>query len=98
MAKRPTPSPGAPVAVRVRAGAGRTRLGGRHDGPHGAALIVAVGSSARDGKATEAVRRALGVRPAAVSGRPGATSRDKVTVDADDALISDRLGPRDGAP
>ena len=55
-----------------------------------------------DGKATEAVRRALadalGVRPAAVSLRLGASSRDKVfTVNGDDAVISDPLGLRDGA-
>ena len=102
MAKRPTPARGVSVAVRVRLGAGRTRVGGCHDGPHGPALIVAVGAPAVEG-ATEAVRRALadalGVRPAAVSLRLGATSRDKVfTVDADDAVISFRLGLRDGAP
>ncbi len=72
------------VAVRVRPGAGRTRVGGRYDGPHGPALIVAVGAPAVDGKATEAVRRALaealGVRPAAVSLKLGATSRDKVFI------------------
>jgi uncharacterized protein YggU (UPF0235/DUF167 family) len=70
------------VAVRVRPGAGRTRVGGRYDGPHGPALIIAVGAPAVDGKATEAVRRALagalGVRPADVELRLGATSRDKV--------------------
>ena len=104
MAKRPTPSPGVSVAVRVRPGAGRTRVGGCHDGPDGPALIVAVGAPAVDGRATEAVRRALadalGVRPAAVALRAGATSRDKIfMVDADDAVISDRLGLlRDGAP
>ncbi len=79
---------GRPVAVRVRPGAGRTRVGGRYDGPHGPALIVAVGAPAVDGRATEAVRRALaealGVRPAAVTIKLGATSRDKVfTVDGD---------------
>jgi uncharacterized protein YggU (UPF0235/DUF167 family) len=70
------------IPVRVKPGAGRTRVGGRHDGPHGAALIIAVGAPAVDGKATEAVRRALAdalrVRPAAVALRLGATSRDKV--------------------
>jgi len=70
------------VAVRVRPGAGRERVGGRYDGPHGPALIVAVGARAVDGKATEAVRRALagafGVRAADVALRIGATSRDKV--------------------
>ena len=72
------------VAVRVKPGAGRTRVGGRYDGPHGPALIVAVSAPAVDGKATEAVRRALaqafGVRPADVVLRVGATSRDKVYV------------------
>lgn len=70
------------IAVRVRPGAGRTRVGGCYEGPHGPALIVAVGAPAVDGKATEAVRRALaaalGVRPAEVFLRIGATSRDKV--------------------
>ena len=70
------------VVVRVRPGAGRTRVGGRYEGPHGPALIIAVGAPAVDGKATEAARRALaealGVRPADVALRIGATSRDKV--------------------
>ncbi|MEV6300945.1 DUF167 domain-containing protein [Actinoplanes sp. NPDC051861] len=70
------------VVVRVRPGAGRTRVGGRYEGPHGPALIIAVGAPAVDGKATEAARRALaealGVRPAEVALRIGATSRDKV--------------------
>src|SRR3954469_8659053 len=94
MAKRRVPSrdpsspPGAAtgagrsIVVRVRPGAGRTRVSGRYEGPHGPALIVAVGAPAVDGKATEAVRRALAdalrVRPAAVALRLGATSRDKV--------------------
>src|SRR5512132_3456778 len=101
------------VAVRVRPGAGRTRLGGRYDGPHGPALIVAVAAPAVDGKATEAVRRALaealGVRPADVVLRLGATSRDKVFAVAGDAEVADRLralregaardgGSRDGTP
>ncbi|WP_433829355.1 DUF167 domain-containing protein [Actinoplanes sp. CA-015351] len=70
------------VAVRVRPGAGRNRVGGRYDGPHGPAVIVAVSAPAVDGRATEAVRKALaealGLRPAAVELRLGATSRDKV--------------------
>jgi hypothetical protein len=98
MAKRPTPSPGVPAAVPVRPGAGRTPVGGRHDGPHRPALIVAAGAPAVDRRVAAAVRRALGVRAAAVSLRLGAAGRDKVSVDADDALISDRLGPRDGVP
>jgi uncharacterized protein len=72
------------VPVRVRPGAGRTRVGGSYDGPHGPALIVAVGAPAVDGKATEAARRALaealGVRTADVSLKIGATSRNKVFV------------------
>jgi uncharacterized protein YggU (UPF0235/DUF167 family) len=96
-------SPGVSVAVRVRPGAGRTRVGGRYDGPHGAALIIAVGAPAVDGKATEAVRRALadalGLRPGDVALRLGATSRDKVfTVTGDEAVVDARLALlRDGA-
>ncbi|HEX9999197.1 MAG TPA: DUF167 domain-containing protein [Actinoplanes sp.] len=103
MAERDVP-PELSVPVRVRPGAGRTRVGGRYDGPHGPALIVAVGAAAVDGKATEAVRRALAealrVRPADVALRLGSTSRNKVfTV----AGAAGDLGPRltalrDGAP
>lgn len=68
--------------MRVRPGAGRDRVGGRYDGPHGPAVIVAVSAPAVDGRATEAVRRALatalGVRAGEVELRIGATSRDKV--------------------
>jgi uncharacterized protein YggU (UPF0235/DUF167 family) len=89
------------VAVRVRPGAGRTRVGGRYDGPHGAALIIAVGAPAVDGRATEAVRRALadalGVRPGGVVLRLGSTSRDKVFAVAGGAEVADRLRTlRDG--
>jgi uncharacterized protein len=70
------------VAVRVKPGASRTRVGGRYDGPGGPALVVAVSAPAVDGRATEAARRALaealGVRPARVTLRSGATSRDKL--------------------
>jgi uncharacterized protein YggU (UPF0235/DUF167 family) len=72
------------VAVRVRPGAGRTRVGGSRPGPHGPALIVAVSAPPVDGKATEAARRALaealGVRAARVTLKIGAASRDKVFV------------------
>lgn len=94
--------PGVSVAVRVRPGAGRTRVGGRYDGPNGAALIVAVGAPAVDGKATEAVRRALadalGLRSGDVALRLGATSRDKVfTVTGNETEIATRLAAlRDG--
>ncbi|MCY1138694.1 DUF167 domain-containing protein [Actinoplanes sp. Pm04-4] len=105
MVKRRVPPPDVDalsVPVRVRPGAGRDRVGGRYDGPHGPALIIAVGAPAVDGKATEAVRRALagalGVRPADVELRLGATSRDKVfTVAAPGAGVAGRLSAlRDG--
>jgi uncharacterized protein YggU (UPF0235/DUF167 family) len=95
--------PGVSVAVRVRPGAGRTRVGGRYDGPHGAALIIAVGAPAVDGKATEAVRRALadalGLRLGDVALRLGTTSRDKVfTITGDEAELDARVATlRDGA-
>jgi uncharacterized protein YggU (UPF0235/DUF167 family) len=75
------------VPVRVRPGASRTAVGGRHDGPLGPALIVSVGAPAVDGRATEAARRALaealGVRRASVTLRSGAASRDKLFQVAD---------------
>jgi hypothetical protein len=90
------------VAVRVRPGASRTKVGGRYDGPWGPALVVAVHAPAVDGRATEAARRALaealGVRPARVTLRSGATSRDKLfTVTAPPADLDRRLRAlRDG--
>src|SRR5690349_10131177 len=84
---------GRSVVVRVRPGAGRTSVGGRYEGPHGPALIVAVGAPAVDGKATEAVRTALadalGVKPRDVELKVGATSRDKIFTVAGD--IGERL-------
>jgi uncharacterized protein YggU (UPF0235/DUF167 family) len=72
------------VAVRMKPGASRTRVGGAHPGPYGPALVVAVNAPPVDGRATEAGRRALaaalGVRPAAVTLRSGAASRDKLFV------------------
>lgn len=66
------------IAIRVRPGASRTRIGGRHAG----ALVVAVGARAVDGAATEAalaaLAAALGVRRRHVRLVTGATSRDKV--------------------
>jgi uncharacterized protein len=91
------------VAVRVKPGAGRTRVGGCHGGPQGSALVIAVSARAVDGKATEAVRRALadalGLRAAAVVLRLGATSRDKVfSVTGDVTAVEARVGVlRDGA-
>ncbi|MFG1837723.1 DUF167 domain-containing protein [Micromonospora sp. NPDC049175] len=70
------------VAVRVKPGASSTRVGGRFDGPHGPALVIAVHEPAVDGRATEAARRALaaalGVRRSEVALRAGAASRDKL--------------------
>ena len=75
------------IAVRVRPGASRTRVGGRHDSTNGPALVVAVSAPPVDGRATEAARRALAealdLRPAALALRSGATSRDKVFVVTD---------------
>jgi uncharacterized protein YggU (UPF0235/DUF167 family) len=70
------------VTIRVRPGAGRTAVGGEHDG----ALVVRVGARAVDGRATEAalaaVAEAFGVRRRAVTLVTGAASRTKV-VDVD---------------
>jgi uncharacterized protein len=72
------------VAVRVKPGASRTRVGGRYDGPYGPALVVAVHAPAVNGRATEAARRALAeafeVHPVRVTLRAGAISRDKLFV------------------
>lgn len=66
------------VAIRVRPGASRTAVGGRH----GERLVVAVAARAVDGAATEAalaaVAGAFGVRRRHVHLVSGATSRDKV--------------------
>jgi uncharacterized protein len=96
-------SPASIVAVRVRPGASRARVGGRYDGPLGPALVVAVTEPAVDGRATDAVIRsvaaALGVRRAEVSLRTGQASRDKLLAVAGDPTDLDarvtRL--RDGA-
>ena len=70
------------VALRVRPGAARTRVGGRY----GDRLVVAVQARAVDGAATEAalaaVAAAFSVRRRHVALVSGATSRDKV-VDVD---------------
>jgi uncharacterized protein YggU (UPF0235/DUF167 family) len=83
------------IVVRVRPGASRTRVGGRYDGPHGPALVVAVGAPAVDGRATAAVlvavAKAFGVRRRAVTLVSGATSRDKVLeIDGDAAELTRR--------
>jgi uncharacterized protein YggU (UPF0235/DUF167 family) len=67
------------IKVRVKPGASRTRVGGRHGED---SLAVAVTEKAVDGAATEAALRAvaeaLGVPRRAVRLVLGATSRDKV--------------------
>lgn len=84
------------VAVRVKPGAGRTRVGGAYPGPHGTALIVAVQAPAVDGRATEAARRALAealrLPAATVSLRTGLASRDKLfLIETPPADLADRL-------
>lgn len=74
-------------AVRVRPGARRTAVGGTWPGARGPALLVAVREPAVDGRANEAVRRALadalGVRIAQVSVVAGGRGRDKILAVAD---------------
>jgi uncharacterized protein len=87
---------GVVVAVRVKPGASRTRVGGSRPGPYGPALVVAVTAPAVDGRATEAARRALadalGVRASVVSLRTGAASRDKLfTVNGAEAGLTERV-------
>ncbi len=81
---------GVRVAIRVKPGASRTRVGGRR----GDRLVVAVQERAVDGAATEAalvaLAGALGVRRRHVTLVSGTTSRDKV-VDVDDAVVSEEL-------
>ncbi|WP_344078386.1 DUF167 domain-containing protein [Luedemannella helvata] len=84
------------IAIRVKPGARRPRVGGRHEGAHGPALVVAVSAPAVDGRATEAALRelatALGLRRADVALRAGQASRDKlVAIAAPPATWSDRL-------
>ena len=89
------------IAVRVRPGASRTRVGGRYDTGPGPALVVAVTARAVDGRATaavlEAVAGAFGVRRRQVRLVSGATSRDKVfeldgPPDELDAVFRELLG------
>jgi uncharacterized protein (TIGR00251 family) len=72
------------IAIRVRPGASRTRVGGLH----GDRLVIAVTARAVDGAATQAalvaMAEALGVRPRLVRLVSGATSRDKVVEVSDE--------------
>ncbi|WP_298226453.1 DUF167 domain-containing protein [Gryllotalpicola sp.] len=66
------------VTIRVKPGAGRTRVGGAHDG----ALVVAVATPAVDGRATDAALAALaaafGVKRRDVELVSGRTARTKI--------------------
>jgi len=81
------PEPTFVLAIRVKPGAVRERVGGRHAGAAGPALIVSVTAPAVDGRATEAairaVARALALPARRVSLRTGATSRDKLLAISD---------------
>jgi uncharacterized protein YggU (UPF0235/DUF167 family) len=84
------------VAVRVRPGASRTKVGGHYHGRYGPSLVVAVTAPPVGGRATEAARQALaaelGVSAHQVSLRGGATSRDKLfAVSAPPADLLDRV-------
>lgn len=86
------------IAVRVRPGASRTRVGGLH----GDRLVVAVSARAVDGAATEAalaaLADALGVRRRHVRLVSGTTSRDKLVEVDDDAApdLASRLAALTG--
>ena len=78
--------------MRVRPGAGRTSVGGSHDG----ALVVRVAARAVDGQATEAalaaVAKAFGVSRRSVSLVTGTTSRTKVVdVHGADPVVLEEL-------
>jgi uncharacterized protein len=69
-------------AVRVKPGARRDRVGGTWEGPGGRALVVVVAAPAVEGKANEAMRKALavafGVRRQDVVIVTGDRGRDKL--------------------
>ncbi|MCT2585243.1 DUF167 domain-containing protein [Actinophytocola gossypii] len=85
--------------VRVRPGARRGAVGGRRPAAGGDALVVAVPAPAVDGKANEAVRRAIaeafGVRARDVTIVTGVRGRDKVVEVAggDPERLAELLGP-----
>ena len=80
--------------IRVRPAARRPAVGGRWDGRLGPALVVAVTAPAVDGKANEAVRRALAdaldVHHRDITVVTGARSRDKVVAVNDPPADLDR--------
>lgn len=92
-ATSPSLPAGLSVAVRVKPGASRNRVGGGHGEP--AALVVAVTAPAVDGRANQAVLRALAdafaVRPGDVRLAAGHASRSKRVWIAGDAVA---LGAR----
>lgn len=85
------------IAVRVRPGAARTRVGGAY-GATGH-LVVAVNAPPVDGAANEAVTKAvaaaLGLRPSRVSVVSGHTARSKVLAldvpDGDEPTVIDEV-------
>ena len=90
-------------AVRVKPGARRAGIGGRWDGAAEAALLVAVAAPAVEGKANEAVRRAVadafGVRSRDVRIVSGERSRDKlVELDPAPSDAQDRFSTLLGQP
>jgi len=72
------------LAIRVKPGSSRTRVGGSYAGPLGDALVVAVTARPVDGAATVAtlvaVAEALGIRPRQIRLGSGHTSRDKLLI------------------
>jgi uncharacterized protein len=90
------------VAIRVKPGSSVASVGGRYPGPYGDALVVAVNAPAVDGRANEAVIKALAtalsVRGSSITVRTGATARNKLVEIAEppadlDARIAVLLGP-----
>lgn len=75
------------IAVRVKPGSSRERVGGRYPGPYGDAVVVSVTARAVDGAATraalEAIAAALGCKPRQMRVAAGHTSRDKLIAVSD---------------
>ncbi|GAB4076337.1 DUF167 domain-containing protein [Nostocoides australiense] len=81
------------IRVRVKPGASRTRVGGRYGEDH---LVVAVSAPAVDGRANDAVCRALaaafGLRPRQVTIVTGVTARNKlVSLNGDAEVLARRV-------